>query len=222
MPPLLFLFVVNNPPPRAFIFKVKNMLKKYLSCFLAAAIIAITACGPSDNSSQNEGLAVGATVENFRLVDTSGAEKSLDDLKGKNGAIIVFVSAQCPIVKQYNARISEFAADFAAKGINVIGINSNYTESPEWVRSHAAEHYKFPVLIDKGNVLADKLGANVTPETFYLNEKNVVVYHGAIDNSRNGDNITENYLRNAVEANLGGKPVAKTSANAFGCSIKRV
>jgi peroxiredoxin len=198
------------------------MLNRCLYCFLAAAIFVITACGPSDNSSTNEGLAVGVTVENFRLVDTNGTERSLDDLKGKNGTVLVFVSAQCPIVKQYNARISRFAADFAAKGVNVIGINSNYTESPEWVRSHAAENYGFPVLIDKGNVLADKLGANVTPETFYLNEKNVVVYHGAIDNSRSGENITENYLRDAVEANTSGKPVARKSANAFGCSIKRV
>ena len=198
--------------------------------FLAAAIFAIAAfvffnyISPNlfNKPSPNEALAAGSTVENFKLVDTNGAEKSLNDLKGKNGAIIVFVSAQCPVVKQYNERISEFAADFAAKGINVVGINSNHTESLEWVKSHAAENYKFPVLIDKGNVLADKLGANVTPETYYLNEKNVLVYHGAIDNSRNGENITENYLRDAVEANLSGKPVARKSANAFGCSIKRV
>jgi len=196
--------------------------------FLVATILAIAAfvifnnINANENVSAKESLAVGSTVENFKLADTNGAEKSLNDLKGKNGAIIVFVSAQCPIVKQYNERISEFAADFAAKGINVIGINSNHTESLEWVKSHAAEKYQFPVLIDKGNVLADKLGANVTPEVYYLNEKNVLIYHGAIDNSRNGDNITENYLRDAVEANLSGKPVAKTSVNAFGCSIKRV
>ncbi len=196
--------------------------------FLAAAIIAIAAfvifniISAHENISAHESLAVGSTVENFKLVDTNGAEKSLNDLKGKNGAILVFVSAQCPVVKQYNERISKFAADFAAKGVNVIGINSNHTESLEWVKSHAAENYKFPVLIDKGNVLADKLGANVTPEIFYLNEKNVLVYHGAVDNSRNGENITENYLRDAVEANLSGKPVARKTANAFGCSIKRV
>lgn len=198
------------------------MLKKCSYCFLAAALLAITACGPSDNSSANEGLAVGKTVDNFRLIDTNGTEKSLDELKGKNGSVIVFVSAQCPIVKEYNARISQLATDLSAKGINVIGINSNHTESPDRVKAHTAENYQFPVLIDKGNVLADKLGANVTPETFYLNDKNVVVYHGAIDNSRSGDNITENYLRNAVEENSSGKPVARKSANAFGCTIKRV
>ena len=156
------------------------------------------------------------------MADTNGAERSLDDLKGKNGAILVFVSAQCPTVKQYNERISKFAADFAGRGINVIGINSNSTEPLEWVRSHAAEKYQFPVLIDKGNVLADKLGANVTPETFYLNEKNVLVYHGAIDNSSSGEEITENYLRDAVEAISSGRPVAKNRAKAIGCSIKRV
>jgi peroxiredoxin len=161
-------------------------------------------------------------VENFKLLDTSGAEKSLNDLKGKNGAILVFVSAQCPVVKSYNERISQFATDFAAIGINVIGVNSNSTEPLIWARWHAAEKYKFPVLIDKGNVLADKLGANVTPEVYYVNEKNVVVYQGAIDNSRGGDNITENYLRDAVEANLSGKPVERKTAKAIGCSIKRV
>ena len=201
---------------------------KRLSFLTAAVFLTIAAfvlfsnISGDENVRARESLAVGATIENFKLADTSGAEKSLNDLKGKNGAIIVFVSAQCPVVKQYNERISEFAADFAAKGINVIGINSNHTESLEWVKSHAAEKYQFPVLIDKANVLADKLGANVTPEVYYLNEKNVLIYHGAIDNSRNGDNITENYLRDAVEANLSGKPVAKTSVNAFGCSIKRV
>lgn len=197
------------------------MLKKCLYCFLAAAIFAITACAP-DRISPNPPLDVGATVENFRLADTTGAERSLDDLKGKNGAILVFVSAQCPTVKQYNERISQFAADFAGRGINVIGINSNSTESLEWARSHAAEKYQFPVLIDKGNVLADKLGANVTPETFYLNDKNVLVYHGAIDNSSSGEEITANYLREAVEATLNGQPVARNRAKAIGCSIKRV
>jgi peroxiredoxin len=201
-----------------------SFLAAAMAIFAIAAFVFFNYISPNlfNKSSPNEALAVGSTVENFKLVDTNGAEKSLSDLNGKNGAIIVFVSAQCPVVKQYNERISQFAADFAAKGINVIGINSNHTESLEWVKSHAAEKYKFPVLIDKGNVLADKLGANVTPETYYLNEKNVLVYHGAIDNSRSGEDITENYLRDAVEANLSGKLVAKKTANAIGCSIKRV
>ena len=77
-------------------------------------------------------------------------------------------------------------------------------------------------MIDKGNVFADKLGATVTPEVYFFDEKNVLVYHGAIDNDRSGKNVSENVLRDAFEAKLGGKAIVKTKANAFGCSIKRV
>ena len=200
---------------------MKVLVVLAVAVFAIVGFVVVSKIIEEENTIVHESMPVGSTIESFNLVDTNGVERSFNDLKGKNGAVIVFVSAQCPVVKQYNERISEFAADFAAKGINVVGINSNYSESPEWVKSHAAEKYKFPVLIDKGNVLADKLGANVTPEIFYFNEKNVLVYHGAIDNSRGGDDITENYLRNAVEEVLSGKPVAKQTANAIGCSIKR-
>ena len=167
-------------------------------------------------------FAIGATLENFSLTDTSGATRSFNDLKGTNGAVLVFLSAQCPVVKAYNERLNQVAADYQAKGITFIGINSNHTESLDWVKSHAAENYKFPMLIDKGNVLADKLGATVTPEVYYFDAKNVLLYHGAIDNDRSGKAISDTYLRTAFDSALAGKAIEKTKANAFGCSIKRV
>src|SRR5687767_8194698 len=107
----LFLFAVNNHH-RSTLYLSGSYKKMKRSVFLAAAIFAISACGVFEEERVYEDLPVGSTVENFRLVDTSGAERSVDELKGKNGAILVFVSAQCPVVKQYNERISEFAADF--------------------------------------------------------------------------------------------------------------
>jgi peroxiredoxin len=166
--------------------------------------------------------AIGSTLENFSLPDTSGKVQTLKDLTGKNGAVVVFLSAQCPVVKGYVDRINLLAADYQAKGINFIGINSNATEDLNWVKSNATENgYKFPVLVDKGNVYADKLGATVTPEVFYIDSKGTLLYHGAIDNDKSGKNITEAYLKTAFEASLGGKKIEKTNANAFGCSIKR-
>jgi peroxiredoxin len=169
-----------------------------------------------------DGIKVGSTAENFSLPNLEGETRSLNDLKGKNGTVVVWLSAQCPVVKQYNDRINEIAEEFKNKGINFVGINSNATESLEWVRSNAAEvGYKFPVLIDKGNVLADKFGATVTPEIYYLDSNNVLLYHGAIDNDRSGKNISVNYLRDASVSALAGKSIATTRANAFGCTIKR-
>jgi peroxiredoxin len=161
-------------------------------------------------------------MENFSLPDTTGKTQTLDGLKGTKGAVVVFLSAQCPVVKAYNQRISEIANEYKAKGINFIGINSNVTESSDWVRSHAVENYKFPVLIDKNNILADKLGATVTPEVYYVDANRVLVYHGAIDNDKAATNITEPYLKNAFDLSLAGQKLVKTSAKAFGCGIKRV
>ena len=167
-------------------------------------------------------LGIGAAMDNFSLSNLSGKAQTLNDMKGKNGTVIVFVSAQCPVVRGYNERMNQIAADYAAKGISFIGINSNSTETVAQIKTHADATYKFPVLIDKGNVFADKIGANVTPEVFFVDAKNVLLYHGAIDNDKSGTNVTTPYLRTAFDASLAGKKIERTSANAFGCSIKRV
>ncbi len=173
-------------------------------------------------AAQAQTAQIGSTIENFSLSDVNGKSQNFNDLKGTKGTVIIFLSAQCPVVKGYNERISKISVEYAAKGIAFVGINSNSTESLDWVKSNAEENYDFPVLIDKGNVLADKLGANVTPEIFFLDTKNVLLYHGAIDNDRSGRNPTEQYLTTAFDATLAGKKIERTSANAFGCTIKRV
>ena len=166
-------------------------------------------------------FAIGSTVENFKLSDINRVEKAFNELKGEKGTIIVFLSAQCPVVKAYNDRLNAVVADYQSKGINFIGINSNFTESLDWVKSHAEENYKFPVLIDKGNVIADKFSATSTPEIFFFDKDSKLAYHGAIDNDRSGSNITSMFLRTALDEYLGGKSITKNVTKAFGCTIKR-
>ena len=196
------------------------MKRSIAALFVLFAMLAYVTMPPAASA---EALAIGTVVESFSLPDVDGKAQTLDGLKGKNGTVVVWLSAQCPVVRGYKDRINEIASAYQAKGINFVGINSNSTEDLAWVKSNIAEFgYKFPVLIDKGNVLADKLGATVTPEVFYFDAKNKLLYHGAIDNDRSGRSITDQYLKTAFESALTGKAIAKTRANAFGCSIKRV
>ncbi len=196
------------------------MRRKSILLTVLFALIAFISV--SEISRANGDLAVGAKFEGFTLTDPDGKEHSYKDLKGTNGAVLVYLSIQCPVVKEYDDRINQLAADYKAKGINFIGINSNSTETPEAIKAHAAEKYKFPVLLDKNNVLADKMGATVTPEIYYFDAKDVLLYEGAIDNDRRGEKITDNYARAAFDSGLSGKAVATTKANAFGCTIKRI
>lgn len=206
---------------------MKSNQKTFAAFSVIAALFAVFALAllPANNvvSGDSNGLALGAKMESFALADADGKQRKFDDLTGKNGTLVVFLSVQCPVVnRNYAVRLMQMGKDLNAKGVNVVGLNSNATETAEQVKSNISERgYTFPVLIDKGNVIADKLGAGVTPEVFLFDKDNKLVYRGAIDNDRAGDNITANYLRDAVDAVVAGKTVAKAETKGFGCSIKR-
>jgi peroxiredoxin len=166
--------------------------------------------------------AIGATIEDFTLPDYDNKDRSLKSLAGKNGTVLIFVAVQCPVSNAYNERMEKLAQEYQAKGIAVIGINSNVAEDAAAVKSHASTHnLTFPILKDPGNKIADKFGASVTPEAYLIDRNNKLVYHGRIDNARNAAEVQSADLRNAIEATLSGKPIEKTEAKAFGCSIKR-
>ena len=170
----------------------------------------------------NAGVAIGAVVPDFTLPDADGREHSLASLKGSKGTVLIFVATGCPISNAYNGRMQKLAEEYKAKGVNVVGINSNSTEPAAEVKSHAAEKgLAFTILKDAGNAVADRFNAQVTPEAYLLDASGKLVYHGRIDNSRFGYVITSTELRDAIEATLAGKPVEKAEAKAFGCSIKR-
>lgn len=189
-----------------------------LSLLLVAAAIA----SGNRNSSKPSGISIGQPIADFTLMDVDGKEHSLTSLKGKNGTVIIFLSAQCPVVRAYNERIEKLAEDYRERGVNVVGINSNVTESVADIKRHIRDNkFSFVVLRDAGGKVADMLDAEHTPETFFLDAGNKLVYHGRIDNNRNAELVQSNDLRDAIDATLAGKPVLKTEAAAFGCSIKR-
>ena len=197
-----------------------------LPLFLAAIlVIALAAVAGSGRNTTDIPAppAIGSAIEDFTLPDADGVNHSLKSLMGKKGAVIIFVATKCPVSNAYNDRMEKVYEDYQAKGINVIGINANSTEPAAEVKSHAAEKgLKFAILKDDGNKIADRLGANHTPEAYVIDASGKLVYHGRIDNAQNPANITSNDLRDTLDAILAGKPVPKTTSMAFGCSIKRV
>jgi len=194
-----------------------------LSLMLATAFaIAVAGNARSNSADAPAPPAIGATIVDFTLPDTDGKERSLNSLKGKNGTVLIFIAVQCPVSNAYNERMEKLAQDYKARGISVIGINSNNSEAADAMKAHAAAHkMTFVILKDNGNKIADSLGATKTPESYLLDANNKLVYHGRIDNSRDIAQVASSELRDALDATLSGKPVAKTTAAAFGCSIKR-
>jgi peroxiredoxin len=200
-------------------------MKRNLSFLLASLFViagAIFATGARAEGEIPEPPAIGATIEDFTLPDVDNKERSLKSLAEKNGTVLLFIAVQCPVSNAYNERMEKLAADYKAKGIAVIGINSNVAEDAAAVKAHAEQNkLSFAILKDPGNKIADRLGAKVTPEAYFLDAGNKLLYHGRIDNARNAAQLETSDLRNALDAALAGKAVEKTEAKAFGCSIKR-
>jgi len=203
------------------------MKKRYsfalsLSCFALALTFVMTNNARAVSNDNKAAATIGSTIADFKSTDINGKEQTLNALRGKNATALIFISAQCPVVKDYMERISKLAADYSARGVTVVGIYSNATESKDDIKAHAAaNNLTFTILRDSGNKIADQLGAERTPEVFLLDAANKLVYHGRIDNHRNITLVNANDLRDAIDATLAGKPVVKTEAAAFGCTIKR-
>lgn len=164
---------------------------------------------------------LGSKVPDFALQDTQGNTVQAAKLMG-DVTVIMFIATKCPISNDYNERMKAVYNDYAAKGVKFIAINSNHIEPAAEVEEHAAAHkFPFKVYKDNDNVVADRFGAQVTPEVFVLDKTRTIRYHGYIDDSRDASKITTQGLRLALDAVLAGKPVEKAETKAFGCTIKR-
>jgi peroxiredoxin len=196
-----------------------------VGCLLVAGAVMAQGMGSGQEQQQQQepaGISIGQKIGDFTLTDTEGKKHSLASLRGEKGIVLIFVSVQCPVSNAYNERMEKLAQDYRARGINVVGINANSTESTDDVKHHAAEHHlTFTILKDKDNKIADLLGAQHTPEAYLLDTGNKLLYHGRIDNSRNEQGVSSKDLRDAIDATLAGQPVKNAYVRAFGCSIKR-
>ena len=168
--------------------------------------------------------AVGQASPAFALPDaTTGARTSLGTLvPAKKATVVMFLSTRCPVSNAYNERMTALAKKYAAQGVAFVGIDSDQNEPQAEVADFTKQHgFPFPVLVDVGNKVSDLYNAHVTPETYVIDSKGVLVYHGRIDNDMDPAGVKTHDLANALDAVLAGKPVARATTKAFGCSIKR-
>jgi len=162
----------------------------------------------------------------FRLQDHRGAWHTLDEIRDRNVIVIAFLGAECPLAEAYAPRLAEVARTFENRGVGFFGIDANRQDGPVAIGRFVEKHdLPFPVLMDVGNGLADRLGAERTPEVFVLDGSRAVVYRGRIDDQYaigiHRPSPTRHDLVDAIEAALAGRPVATPRMEAVGCKIGR-
>lgn len=168
---------------------------------------------------------VGAPAPHFTLTTLDGKSFSLADAARSHKTVVVmFIATKCPYSNAYNDRMRDMAAAYEKQGILFAGINSNKSEPADEVIAHAKTHgFAFPLMKDPDNKVADLYDARHTPEVFVVDPEGKLRYHGRIDeNSEDPTKVTSPDLKNALDALIAGRPIARAETKAFGCSIKRV
>jgi peroxiredoxin len=168
---------------------------------------------------------VGYAAPSFSLANAvTGQVQSLPALaQGKKATVVMFISTRCPVSNAYNERMTTLAKKYAAQGVSFVGVDSDQNEPKAEVASFTKQQgFPFPVLVDPGNKVSNAYNAHVTPETYVIDSKGVLVYHGRIDNDMDTSNAKTHELADALDATLAGWPIVKSQTKAFGCSIKRI
>jgi peroxiredoxin len=173
-------------------------------------------------------LAIGETAPDFsELMDVSGRRYSLSSFGGQPWLVAIFSCNGCPTVKANEERLVALQAAYAAKGVQLVAINSNNSylspadTFPEMVRRAADRHFNFPYLKDDDGSVARRFGAISTPHLFLFDRERRLRYRGRIDDSRDPAKATRSDLENALNDLLAGQPVRVPETTPFGCAIVR-
>lgn len=173
-------------------------------------------------------LTLGTSAPNFSLPDTEGNIVSLADFEESPALLVIFMCNHCPFVKHVLSDLVRLAKEYQAKGVAVVGINSNdianYPEdSPEMMTKLSEETgFTFPYLYDETQEVAKAYQAACTPDFFLFDKESRLVYRGQMDDSRPGNNIpvTGLDLIKAIDAVLAGRKVSTEQKPSMGCNIK--
>ncbi len=163
----------------------------------------------------------------FTLTGTDGKKYSLDDVKGKNGLVVMFICNHCPFVKAIIDKIVRDMNELKELGVGSVAIMSNNaTEYPEdsfenMRKLSTDKNFPFPYLIDETQETAKQFGAVCTPDFFGFNANLKLQYRGRLDDAgmNNKPDDTRDLFNAMSEiAKTGHGPVVQKAS--IGCSIK--
>ena len=223
---------------------------KYSSSFLAVLILALGSAplvaGPLDGKKDTpkqekkkepakppekkpvepgaKTIAIGSEIDGATsLVDSTGKAHTFKQYRGR---IVVIECWSTTSAKSPQAmRLSKIAADYAGKNVTVLAIDPVPGESTDAkgvqdiLKKSGAT---FPVLLDEGAILAERLGASALDQVFVLDGKGIVRYTGAIDDDPKGEKAdkAEVFLLAALNALVEGKEVASPTTAANGGTLR--
>ena len=154
---------------------------------------------------------------------------NLSDNTDVKGITLIFTNNSCPYAKLYESRVIDLANEFKEKKVPFVFINSQPNSNLSDVELSALAQYSsehkitFPFLLDPQGLTSKKFGASKIPECYvlkFINGSFVLFYKGAIDdNPQTSSDVSNFYLKDAINSLLLNNPVKISERRPSGCMI---
>jgi peroxiredoxin len=201
------------------------MKKMYSALVMFALSALLTPLGRAE-------VQVGSTAPDFSLTDTHGRTHRLSEYRGKI-VVLEWYNPDCPFVgKHYRSgNMQQLQKDYTAKGVVWLTVDSsapseqgNYPAETLNQISNKVGAVRTALLLDPDGKVGHTYDAKTTPDMYIIDSKGSLVYRGAIDNKRSTNEAdvktATNYVRQALDAVLAGKPVPVSATQPYGCTVK--
>lgn len=174
-------------------------------------------------------IPLGFDAPDFQLPEPlTGRMVSLDEIKGENGTLVMFICNHCPFVIHVIDELVKIGYDYKNKNIGIVAINSNDVENypddhPDKMKELAkSKDFPFPYLFDESQDVARAYEAACTPDFNLFDGNGKCVYRGQLDGARPGNDIpvTGTDLRTALDQVVNGEQVPTEQMPSIGCNIK--
>jgi peroxiredoxin len=187
--------------------------RRSLLAFAASLLVA----GPA-GAVAGRPVDIGQPLPVFEATALSGEAFSLETaIQGHKAVVVLFTSTVCPYANYFAAHVRELSESYGPRGVLFVGVNSNNWESRQEILDHTRERgFTFPMIKDEGHVIADRLGADRTPEAFLVDSTGRLRYRGWVKSKQESPD-----LQHALDAVLEGRPVRRPVTKAFGCAVDR-
>lgn len=175
---------------------------------------------------------IGQPAPAFTLNDSTGKSHQLADFKGKT-VVLEWTNYDCPFVmKHYSGgAMQKLQAEFTAKGVIWLSICSsapgkqgNFDSATIEKRRLESKAVPTAYLIDADGKVGKAYEAKTTPHMFVINPEGKLIYMGAIDSIKSVDSAdvakATNYVSQALNEALSGKPVSVAETKSYGCGVK--
>ena len=133
----------------------------------------------------------GDKAKDFNLLSTYNKNISLNDIRGKNGTLVMFICNHCPYVKAITKELVEDCNELEKIGINTVAICSNdFVKYPDdsfdnMIKFSNENNFNFPYLHDETQKIAKAYDAVCTPDFFGYNKNLELQYRGRLRELKN-------------------------------------